>query len=63
MTDLTPQQIKKAVLHGLKKVGDRFARDPTPTDGSIQAALAIAVQKKTGRKSVARKKATSKKRA
>jgi hypothetical protein len=46
MTDPTLQQIKEVILQGLKEVGERFARDPTPTDGSVKAALAIAAQKK-----------------
>ena len=36
MTNLTPEQIKAAVLKGLKEVADRFARDPRPTDGTIR---------------------------
>ncbi len=36
MTNLTPEQIKAAVLKGLKEVADQFARDPRPTDGTIR---------------------------
>src|SRR5262249_51560826 len=38
MTDLTPEQIKAAVLKGLKEVAAQFAKDPTPTDGTIRIA-------------------------
>jgi hypothetical protein len=40
MTDLTGRQLAKAVLKGLKEVGEHFARDPTPTDGTVRGALA-----------------------
>lgn len=39
MTELTPEQIKMAVLQGLKDVAERFARNPTPTDGTIRPAV------------------------
>ncbi len=44
MSDPTLHQIKEAILQGLKEVGERFAHDPTPTDGSVKAALAIAAR-------------------
>jgi len=56
VSDLTPRQIKDAILQGLKDVGRRFAKNPRPTDGSIRSALTIAVQAR-------RKKAGSRKRA
>jgi hypothetical protein len=37
VTNLTPEQLKAAILRGLKDVEDRFARNPNPTDGSIRA--------------------------
>ena len=40
MTNLTAEQIKAAILKGLKEVADRFARDPTPTDGTIRPTIA-----------------------
>ena len=40
MSDLTTEQLRRVVLIGLRKVGERFAEDPTPTDGTIQAAIA-----------------------
>ena len=40
MKNLTPEQIKAAVLKGLKEVADRFAKDPTPTDGTIRGMTA-----------------------
>jgi hypothetical protein len=40
MSDLTTEQLRRVVLNGLRKVGERFAEDPTPTDGTIQAAIA-----------------------
>ena len=49
MTELTAQQIKDAVLLGLKEVADRFAKDPRPTDGSVQSALAGIVAKPNGK--------------
>jgi hypothetical protein len=51
VNDLTPQQIKDAVLKGLKQVGRRFAKNPRPTDGSVRSALVIAarVRPKPGR--------------
>ncbi len=39
MTDLTFEQIKKAVSRGLKDVADRFARNPRATDGSVRSAV------------------------
>jgi hypothetical protein len=39
MNDLTPEQIKDALLGAAHRVGKRFARDPTPTDGTIQSGL------------------------
>ena len=39
MSELTLHQIREAILQGLQRVGERFARDPTPTDGSIQSGL------------------------
>ena len=48
MTNLTPEQIKAAVLKGLKEVADRFARDPTPTDGTIRS-IAEATKRSKGR--------------
>jgi hypothetical protein len=44
MSDPTPQQIKDAILKGLKDVGEYFAKNPRPTDGSVRAGLAIAEQ-------------------
>ena len=44
MSDLTPQQIKEAILKGLDDVRKRFAKNPRPTDGSFKAALVIAAQ-------------------
>ena len=46
MTNLTPEQIKAAVLKGLKEVADRFARDPTPTDGTIRSIAEAAARSK-----------------
>ncbi len=40
MTDLTDRQIRNAILKGLKQVAEHFARDPTPTDGTVRGALA-----------------------
>jgi hypothetical protein len=42
MTAFTLAQIKRAVENGLAIVNDHFAKDPTPTDGSIRAAMIIA---------------------
>jgi hypothetical protein len=44
MSDLTPKQIKDAVLKGLEQIGNRFAKNPRPTDGSVRSALAVAAQ-------------------
>ena len=35
----TPEQIQEEILKALQRVGERFARDPTPTDGSVQSGL------------------------
>ena len=37
MSDLSSDQLKDAILRGLKAVQDRFARDPNPTDGSVRS--------------------------
>ena len=37
MNDMSLDQIKAAILRGLKDMEDRFARDPRPTDGSVRA--------------------------
>lgn len=39
MSDLTHEQLRRIVLRGLRRVGKRFAEDPTPTNGTIQAAI------------------------
>ena len=39
MSDLTHEQLRRIVLRGLRRVGKRFAEDPTPTDGTIRAAI------------------------
>jgi hypothetical protein len=52
MTNLTPEQIKRAVLQGLKEVADRFARDPTPTDGAIRSTVTEAAPRSNGRPQV-----------
>jgi hypothetical protein len=38
MSDPRWQQIKAEILHGLQEVARRFEEDPTPTDGSFEAA-------------------------
>lgn len=59
MTNLTPEQIKAAVLKGLKEVADRFAKDPTPTDGTIHG-IATPPRVRSSRRSP--KKSASRKR-
>jgi hypothetical protein len=39
MSNLSLSEIRSAMLQGLKAVGDRFARDPRPTDGSVAAGV------------------------
>jgi hypothetical protein len=39
MSNLSLGEIRSAMLQGLKAVGDRFARDPRPTDGSVAAGI------------------------
>lgn len=48
MTTLTPEQIKAAVLKGLEEIAERFARDPTPTDGTIRRVFETAGTQPTG---------------
>ena len=48
MTSLTPKQIKAAVLKGIKEIAERFARDPTPTDGAIRRVVETASTPATG---------------
>ncbi|HEY3920034.1 MAG TPA: hypothetical protein VGL83_19740 [Stellaceae bacterium] len=40
MSDLSTKELRRIVLKGLRRVGERFAEDPTPTDGTIRAAIA-----------------------
>jgi len=37
MTDMSLEELKSAILQGLKEVQERFDRDPRPTDGSVRA--------------------------
>ncbi len=39
MSDPKVQQINQGIVRALEEVAKRFAEDPTPTDGSFQAAL------------------------
>ena len=57
MTELTPEQIRDAVLEGLKDVRRRFARNKRATDGTIRAALVIAVQARRRRQAEAIRRA------
>jgi hypothetical protein len=38
VSDLTAEQIKAHILRALQEVARRFEEDPTPTDGSFEAA-------------------------
>ena len=54
-TVVTLPQIKRAFLKGMATVSDHFAKDPTPTDGSVHAAMTIAAGK-SQRTTIAKKK-------
>jgi hypothetical protein len=57
MNEVTPQQIRDAILEGLKDVHRHFARSKRATDGTIRAALIIAAQARRRRQAAAIRRA------
>jgi hypothetical protein len=57
MNEVTPQQIRDAILEGLKDVQRHFARNKRATDGTIRAAIIIAAQARRRRQAAAIRRA------
>jgi hypothetical protein len=57
MNEVTPQQIRDAILQGLEDVRWWFARHPQATDGTIKSALVIAAAGQRRREAARKKRA------